>query len=66
MERELGRRLLELGVVRSALDIFTRLEIWDEAVRCYAMLEQPERAIQLVRDLLSGTRVESDTVTARG
>ena len=27
MERELGRRLLELGVVRSALDIFTRLEI---------------------------------------
>jgi len=30
------------------------------------MLEQPERAIQLVRDLLSGTRVESDTVTARG
>ncbi|KAH7096807.1 TPR-like protein [Auriculariales sp. MPI-PUGE-AT-0066] len=68
LERELGLRLLELGVVKSALDIFTRLEMWEEVVRCYAMLESTDKAVAIVRDLLSGARTESDAVVkiARG
>ncbi|KZV93068.1 TPR-like protein [Exidia glandulosa HHB12029] len=60
LERELATRMMGLGVVKSALDIFMRLEMWEEAVQCYALLEMPDAGIKIVRDLLSGDRVEVD------
>lgn len=66
LERELADRLLSLGVVKSALEIYTRLEMWEEAVRCHAILEHPEAGVKIVRDLLAGARTEADEVTARG
>lgn len=66
MERELGMRYLSLGVVRSALAIFERLEMWEEVVKCYQALEQPAQGVSIVRDLLEGRKAEVDTVLARG
>lgn len=66
MEKELARRYLSLGVVRSALEIFERLEMWEDVVKCYGALESPERGIMIVRDLLEGRKEEADAVLSRG
>jgi tetratricopeptide (TPR) repeat protein len=65
LERELARRFLALGVVKSALDIFERLEMWEEAVKCWQAIEQRDMALNVVRDLLAGRREEADAVRAR-
>ncbi|KAI0301519.1 TPR-like protein [Multifurca ochricompacta] len=66
LERELALRFLSIGVVKSALAIFERLEMWEEAVRCWQAIEQRERALAVVRDLLEGRRAEAEAVLARG
>ena len=63
MEKELAKRYMSLGVIRSALDIFTRLEMWEDAVSCLQRMEREEEAEKIVRDLLEGRKVESDLVT---
>ncbi|KAG2224246.1 hypothetical protein INT45_000277 [Circinella minor] len=52
MERELAKRFISLGVVRSALDMFERLEMWEEVVACYQMLEQPTKAKEVLERLM--------------
>ncbi|KAG8760690.1 hypothetical protein FRC12_009522 [Ceratobasidium sp. 428] len=66
MEKELAHRYLSIGVVKSALEIFERLEMWEEVVRCYQSIEQRDRALTIVRDLLEGRKAEADVVLARG
>jgi tetratricopeptide (TPR) repeat protein len=66
LERELAERFLTLGVVRSALEIFERLEMFEEVVKCWVSMERPEKGITIVRDLLEGRKVESEVVTQRG
>ncbi|KAI0638635.1 tetratricopeptide repeat domain 27 [Trametes polyzona] len=66
LERELARRFLALGVVKSALAIFERLEMWEEAVRCWQAMERPDHARAIVRDLLAGRKAEAETVLVRG
>ena len=60
MERELAKRYLTLGIVRSALEIFTRLEMWEDVVACFQRLEHEAEAEKVVQDLLEGRKVESD------
>ncbi|KAM5542393.1 hypothetical protein V8D89_003852 [Ganoderma adspersum] len=64
LEKELARRFVSLGVVKSALAIFERLELWEDAVRCHASIERPEHARAVVRDLLAGRKTEADAVLA--
>jgi len=66
LERELALRLLSLGVVKSALEIFERLEMWEEAGKCRQATEQRDRALAVVRDLLAGRKAEAEVVLARG
>ncbi|KAI0340827.1 TPR-like protein [Trametopsis cervina] len=66
LQRELALRFLSLGVVKSALEIFERLELWEEVVHCWQSLERPEKGIAIVRDLLEGKKAEADVVIARG
>ena len=66
MERELGLRFLSLGVVKSALDIFERLEMWEEVVKCWQSMERRDKALAIVRDLLEGRKAEADIVISRG
>ena len=65
-EKELAQRYLSLGVVKSALEIFERLEMWEDVVKCYGALEKPELGISIVRDLLEGRKEEAYVVLARG
>ena len=65
MERELAVRFLGMGVVRTALEIFERLEMWEEAVRCYHSMEDTDKAIRVVKDLLEGTKAEPEIVQKR-
>lgn len=64
LEKELATRFLGLGVVRSALEIFTRLEMWEDVAKCYNALGEEKKAIQIVNDLLEGKILESDSTMA--
>jgi hypothetical protein len=66
MEKELAQRFLSLGVVKSALENFERLEMWEDVVKCYGALEKPEKGIVIVRDLLEGRKAEVEAVISRG
>jgi tetratricopeptide (TPR) repeat protein len=66
MEKELATRFLSLGAVRSALDIFERLEMWEEVVKCWQAMERRDKGVTIVRDLLEGRKAEADVVLARG
>lgn len=63
MERELALRYLSFGASKSALEIFTRLEMWEEAARCYASMDELGKGVTIVKELLEGSRLESDTLT---
>ncbi|KAI9346687.1 hypothetical protein BD770DRAFT_436967 [Pilaira anomala] len=52
MERELGRRFVSLGVFRSAAEIFERLEMWEDVISCYQMLEQPQKAKDILKKIM--------------
>ncbi|RKP33996.1 hypothetical protein BJ085DRAFT_21969, partial [Dimargaris cristalligena] len=52
MEKELAERFVSLGVFRSALEIYERLETWDEVISCYQMLEKKDIAERMVREQL--------------
>ncbi|RKO87187.1 hypothetical protein BDK51DRAFT_14076, partial [Blyttiomyces helicus] len=52
LERELGERFVSIGVLRSAFEIFQRLELWEDAISCLQMLEKPKEAEALVRQRL--------------
>ncbi|KAI0065848.1 TPR-like protein [Artomyces pyxidatus] len=65
MERELALRFLSIGVVKSALEIFERLQMWEEAVKCWQAIEQREKALSVVRDLLEGRKAEAEAVLVR-
>ncbi|KAJ2517506.1 hypothetical protein H4217_003920 [Coemansia sp. RSA 1939] len=52
LERQLADRFMSLGVFRSALDIFERLELWDDVVSCYVLLGQIEVAEHVIRKQL--------------
>ncbi|WRT67364.1 uncharacterized protein IL334_004335 [Kwoniella shivajii] len=66
MERELAKRYLTIGVTRSALEIFDRLEMWEDSVMCLQRMDREVEAIAIVKDLLEGKKVESDVVATLG
>ncbi|KAG7095651.1 hypothetical protein E1B28_006373 [Marasmius oreades] len=66
MERELASRYISLGIIRSALEIYERLEMWEEVVKCHVSLERSDRGIAIVEELLEGSKVEAETVLTRG
>ncbi|KAJ1719091.1 hypothetical protein LPJ53_006077 [Coemansia erecta] len=55
LEAELARRFVSLGVIRSALDIFERLQQWDDVIAAFVLLGQEEVAERIVRAKLEET-----------
>ncbi|KXT04233.1 hypothetical protein AC579_8347 [Pseudocercospora musae] len=49
LEAELANRWVQLGGLRSALDIYERLQMWAEAALCWAATEREDKAKQIVR-----------------
>ncbi|EST08763.1 Tetratricopeptide TPR2 [Kalmanozyma brasiliensis GHG001] len=60
MQAELARRYASIGVTRSAMEIFERVEMWEEVVTCLGMLGRQEEGVEVVRELLEGKKVEAD------
>ncbi|KAK5121697.1 hypothetical protein LTR85_004869 [Meristemomyces frigidus] len=49
LEAELASRWVQLGGLRSALEIYERLEMWAEAALCWAATEREDKAKSMVR-----------------
>lgn len=52
LEAELASRWVNLGGLRTALEIYERLQMWAEAALCYAATDREEKAKQIVRGQL--------------
>jgi Tfp pilus assembly protein PilF len=52
LKRDLAERYFKLGVLGSAVEICEELEMWDDVVKCYQLLDKPMRAEKLVRERL--------------
>ncbi|POW14533.1 hypothetical protein PSHT_07380 [Puccinia striiformis] len=59
LEKELAQKFLGLGITRSALEIFERLEMWELVVQCHLNLDSHKIGIDLVNDLINGNKIES-------
>ena len=53
IKRDLAHRYLRCQIFNSALNLFKELEMWDEVVTCYQLLQKPKRAELLVRERLA-------------
>ncbi len=49
LEAELASRWVQLGGLRSALEIYGRLELWAELALCWAATEREDKAKQIIR-----------------
>lgn len=49
LESELANRWVQVGGLRSALEIYERLELWAEAALCWAATEREDKAKRMVR-----------------
>jgi len=52
LERELADRFVKLGVVLTALEIYERLEMWEQVIGCYQAAEKNDKAEAIVREQL--------------
>ncbi|KAI8459897.1 hypothetical protein BY996DRAFT_4575418 [Phakopsora pachyrhizi] len=59
LERELANKLSGMGVTRSALEIFEKLEMWEDVVQCHLSLDNKQLGIKLVKELLDEVKVDS-------
>ena len=66
MQKELATRFLSIGVVKSALEVFEKLEMWEHVVQCWQSMERRDKGITIVKDLLEGRIAEADVVLSRG
>ncbi|XP_028396101.1 tetratricopeptide repeat protein 27-like [Dendronephthya gigantea] len=53
LQRELANLYLEIGVTKSALDVFERLQLWGDVINCYISLGRFEKAESVVRTQLN-------------
>lgn len=52
VEKHLGDLLVSLGVYKSALDYYLRLESWNDVILCYRQLGRKDKAEEVVRKKL--------------
>ena len=52
LEAELAKRYMGVGALRSAIQIYERLELWEEVAMCLAASGQENQAIQVLLDQL--------------
>ncbi|KAF1850734.1 TPR-like protein [Cucurbitaria berberidis CBS 394.84] len=61
LEAELAARWVHIGGLRSALEIYERLEMWAEAALCYAATEKEDKARKMIRrQLFHATNGDDD------
>ncbi|XP_031831072.1 tetratricopeptide repeat protein 27-like [Nomia melanderi] len=45
--------MMNLGMIKGALDVFLKLELWEEVISCYNMLELKHKAAEVIRQEIS-------------
>ncbi|KTW29043.1 tetratricopeptide repeat-containing protein EMW1 [Pneumocystis jirovecii RU7] len=53
LEEELANRYLSIGMIKSALEIFERLEIWEKIALCWTALNKENKAIEVLTSQLA-------------
>lgn len=53
LQSELAGLLLSLGCIGAALDIYERLQLWEDAITCYQRLGKREKAESVIREQLA-------------
>ena len=52
IEKLLGKILLSLGLTKAALEVYLRLEHWEEVIVCYSLLELRHKAAEVIKERL--------------
>lgn len=52
MQKEFGEQLVACGLVGAAMEIFEEMELWDNLLICYRLLEKIPQALALVQKRL--------------
>ena len=52
VEGSLGKLLLSLGLTKAGLEVFLKLEMFDEVIACYTLLELRHKAAEVIRQRL--------------
>lgn len=60
MQRELAGKYTSIGLVRSALEIFERLESWENIAMCYGVMDQEDKAESILREQIALAKPGSD------
>jgi len=55
LQRELGMRMMKMGMVSTAHEQFKRLRMWPEAVDCLMVAERNVEAMDMVKELLEAS-----------
>ncbi|KAG5518076.1 hypothetical protein PMAC_003262 [Pneumocystis sp. 'macacae'] len=53
LEEELANRYLSVGMIKSALEIFERLEVWEKIALCWTALNKENKAIEVLTSQLA-------------
>ncbi|KXN70466.1 TPR-like protein [Conidiobolus coronatus NRRL 28638] len=53
MEKELAERFMSLGIIRSALEIYQKLELWEQVINCHLILEREDHAKAVIEEQLA-------------
>ncbi|XP_071441326.1 tetratricopeptide repeat protein 27 isoform X2 [Hetaerina americana] len=53
VEAELAQLLLSLGAVNSALEIYLHLQLWEEVIVCYTMLELKHKVTEVIEQQIA-------------
>ncbi|CCG80702.1 TPR repeat-containing protein [Taphrina deformans PYCC 5710] len=60
LQLELARKYTSIGLVRSALEIFERLESWEQVAMCYGVMDREDKAESILRTQIEAAKPGSD------
>ncbi len=53
LSKEMAASYMKLGLINSALEIYLKLQMWSDVIRCYQALDKPDQAEALIRERLA-------------
>ncbi|XP_033340961.2 tetratricopeptide repeat protein 27 [Megalopta genalis] len=53
LEQTWAHVMISLGLIKAALDVFLKLELWEDVINCYNMLELKHKAAEIIRQEIS-------------
>ncbi len=66
MEAKLASRFMQLGLIKSAMDLYLRLQLWGDAALCYAAVGKEHDAIELLENHLNTNPTDARALSILG